>query len=181
MSSFIQRMIGASKLDAATYEEVEHDKSSLGQALGVVVIASIAAGIGSVYYAGIIGGLLLGTLAALVGWFVWAFLTWIIGTKMLPEAQTEADIGQLLRTIGFASAPGVLRIFGFIPGIGGLIVLAVNIWMLVAMVVGVRQALDYESTGRAVGVCVIGWVVLLVLQLLVFTLLGSPGPAAGTP
>jgi hypothetical protein len=58
---------------------------------------------------------LLGTLAALLGWLIWAFLTWLIGTKLLPEASTEADIGQLMRTIGFASAPGILRVLGSSP------------------------------------------------------------------
>jgi len=171
MSSFSQRIIGAAKLDAAIYEEVEADSGALGQAMAVVVLSSLAAGIGSIYYAGFWSGLLLGTLAALMGWVVWAFMTWFIGTKLLPEPQTEADMGQLLRTIGFAAAPGILRVFGIIPGIGGLIVLACSLWMLAAMVVGVRQALDYQSTWRAVGVCVIGWVVLLVFQLLVLSLL----------
>ncbi len=177
MSSFSQRMIGAAKLDAATYEEVEADTGALGQAVAVVVLSSLAAGVGAVLYAGFWYGLLLGTLAALFGWVVWAFLTWIIGTKLLPEPQTEADMGQLMRTIGFAAAPGILRVFGIIPGIGGLIVFACSLWMLAAMVVGVRQALDYKSTWRAVGVCVIGWVVLLVFQLLAFSMLGSPSPA----
>ncbi len=95
----------------------------------------------------------------LVGWFIWAALTFLIGTKILPEPQTKADLGELLRTIGFSASPGVLRIFGMIPLLGGLIALAASVWMLVAMVVAVRQALDYTSTGRAVGVCAIGWLV----------------------
>jgi hypothetical protein len=94
-----------------------------------------------------------------VGWFIWAGLTFLIGTKILPEPQTKADLGELLRTIGFSASPGVLRIFGMIPLLGGLIALAASVWMLVAMIVAVRQALDYTSTGRAVGVCVIGWLV----------------------
>lgn len=174
MSSFTDRMIGAAKLDPAIYEEVEADTGALGQALAVVLLSSLAAGIGSMLYLGFFAGLFLGTLSALLGWVVWAFLTWIIGTKLLPEAQTEADMGQLLRTIGFSAAPGMLRIFGIIPVIGGLIVLACNIWMLVAMVVAVRQALDYTSTWRAVGVCAIGFVILLVIQGLLFSMMGTP-------
>ncbi len=173
MSSFTERMIGAAKLDAHTYEEVEHDSGAMGQAIAVVVLSSLAAGVGSVLYAGVWPGLVVGTIAALVGWVIWAFLAWIIGTKLLPEANTKADMGQLLRTIGFASAPGILRVLGIIPGIGGIIVFVCNIWMLAAMVVGVRQALDYTSTWRAVGVCLIGWLVLIALQALVFTMLGT--------
>ncbi len=77
----------------------------------VVVLSSLAAGIGSVGGAGLMG-LLFGALSALAGWYIWAFLTYFIGTRFLPEPQTEADVGQLLRTIGFSSSPGLLRVAG---------------------------------------------------------------------
>ena len=176
MSSFTERMIGAAKLDPDTYEEVEHDTGAMTQAVAVVLLSSVAAGIGSILYMDLVTALMVGTIAALLGWIIWAFLTWFIGTKLLPEPTTDADIGQLLRTIGFASAPGVLRVVGVIPGIGGLLMLACDVWMLAAMVVGVRQALDYTSTWRAVGVCLIGWVILILVQMAVFAMLGPPGP-----
>ena len=176
MSSFSERVIGAAKLDPETYEEVEHDRNAMGQALGVVLLSSLSAGIGSILYMDLLTAVVVGTIAALLGWVIWAFLTWFIGTRLLPEPTTEADMGQLLRTIGFASAPGMLRVVGVIPGIGGLLMLACDIWMLAAMVVAVRQALDYTSTWRAVGVCVIGFVVLILLQMAVFALLGPPAP-----
>jgi len=174
MSSFTERMIGAARLDAETYEEVEHDSNAMGQAVAVVLLSSVAAGIGSILYMDLLTALVVGSIAALLGWVVWAFLTWFIGTKLLPEASTEADMGQLLRTVGFASAPGILRVVGIVPGIGGLLMLACDIWMLAAMVVAVRQALDYTSTWRAVGVCVIGFVVLVLVQMAVFAMVGSP-------
>lgn len=174
MSTFTERMIGAARLEASIYEEVEHDSSAMGQAAGVVVLSSVAAGIGTMTQAGW-SGLLIGTIVALLAWVIWAALTWVIGTKVLPEEATEADIGQLMRTIGFSASPGLLRIGGLIPGVGPFIVLAVSLWMLAAMVVAVRQALDYTSTWRAVGVCAIGWVILLLFQALVFTLAGDPG------
>jgi hypothetical protein len=158
MSSFANRMIRAAKLDVNLYEEVEADKQAMGQAMAVVVLSSLAAGLGS-YSATGINGLLLGTVGALVGWFIWAFITFFIGTRLLPEPQTEADYGQLLRTIGFSSSPGVLRILGVIPVLGAIIFIVCGIWMLVAMIIAVRQALDYTSTWRAVGVCIIGWVI----------------------
>lgn len=174
MATFLERMIGAAKLDAATYEEVEHDTGSLGQAAGVVVLSSLAAGIGSMLYAGFWSGLVFGTVAALIGWVIWAALTWLIGTRLLPEEATEADLGQLMRTIGFSASPGILRLGGIIPGIGPLIVFAANVWMLAAMVVAVRAALDYTSTWRAVGVCLIGWLVLLAVQFLLIAVTGGP-------
>lgn len=181
MSSFTERVIGAARLESRIYEEVEHDKGAMGQAIAVVLLSSVAAGIGSALYMDLGTALVVGSIAALVGWLVWAFLTWLIGTKLLPEAETEADMGQLLRTVGFASAPGMLRFLGVLPGIGGLLVLACDLWMLAAMVVGVRQALDYKSTWRALGVCAIGWVVLIVVQGAVFAMVGAPGgPGAGS-
>lgn len=162
MASFTERMLGAAKLDPRTYEEVEADTNATGQALGVVVISSIAAGIGSFGFGGI-AGMIWGCVAALIGWVVWAFLIWIIGTKMLPEPQTRSDVAELLRTTGFASAPGVLRILGVLPLVGLLISFLAGLWMLVAMVIAVRQALDYQSMARAVVVCVIGFLVNLIL------------------
>jgi len=139
------------------YEEVEADQSAMNQAMVVVVLSSVAVGIGSAKMG--IFGIILITIAALIGWYVWAYLIYLIGVKLLPEKQTKADVGQLLRTIGFSSSPGVLRIFAFIPGLGPVISSAAGIWMLVAMIVAVRQALDYENTWRAVGVCMIGWLI----------------------
>ena len=172
----LDRMIRAARLDASLYEEVEADPSSMGQAMAVVVLASLAGGIGT---AGIEGqpGFILGVLLNLIGWYVWAFLTYVIGTKLLPHASTEADVGQLLRTIGFAAAPGLLRVVGFIPGIGQLVMLASALWSLAAMVVAVRQALDYDSTPRAVLVCLIGWIVQVLIIMIPFFVIGSFSPS----
>jgi hypothetical protein len=174
MAELVDRMLRAAKLDESLYEEVEKDQTAMPQAMAVVVIASVAGGVGSLGAAGL-SGLFLGLVASLVGWFVWALLTYFIGTRLLPEPQTKADLGELLRTIGFSSSPGVIRVLGFIPFLGGIILFAASIWMLVAMVVAVRQALDYQSTGRAVGVCLIGWIVQVVLYGLLFSIVGGPG------
>jgi len=169
MTPFVDRMIRASKLDVSLYEEVEADKNAMGQAVAVVGLASLAGGIGFMQTAGLTG-LVIGTAGSLIGWYIWAFLTYVIGTKLLPEPQTKADHGELLRTIGFSSAPGVLRIFAIIPGLGSMVNLLVGAWMLIAMVIAVRQALDYHSTYRALGVCVIGWLVQGAILALVFSL-----------
>ena len=171
MSIFQDRMIRAAKLDVNLYEEVEADKNAMPQAMGVVVLSSVAAGIASFSVAGV-SGILMGTVTALIGWYVWAFITYIIGTKLLPEPQTSADHGELLRTIGFSSAPGVIRILGIIPGLYGLVSIVASVWMLVAMIIAVRQALDYNSTLRAVGVCLIGWVIQAIFLALMFSIFG---------
>jgi hypothetical protein len=169
-------MVRAAKLDINLYEEVEADKGSMGQAITVVVLSSVAAGIGSIGVLGI-SGLIFGTIFALIGWFIWAFLVYIIGTKLLPEPQTKSDMGELLRTIGFSSAPGVIRVLGIIPFLGAVASIIAGVWMLVAMVIAVRQALDYKSTWRAIGVCVIGYViVLVVIYGFIFGVMGFSNP-----
>jgi len=160
-------MVGAAKLKVSTYEEVEADSTATVQAMGVVLLSAAAAGIGEIGYGG--RGVIIGCAAALIGWLVWAFLTWLIGTKFLDEPETNADIGQMMRTIGFAASPGILRAFGWIPLLGTVIEIIAWFWMLVAMVVAVRQALDYKSTGRAFLVCAIGWFV----NVLIFVSLGA--------
>jgi len=173
MANFANRIIRAARLDVALYEEVEADKSALGQAMGVVVLSSIAAGIGSASKAGLLG-MLIGVVVALVGWYIWAYLTYFIGTRLLPEPQTKADHGELLRTIGFSSSPGLIRVLGIIPVMRSIVFPIAAIWMLVAMIIAVRQALDYNSTLRAIGVCVIGWIVQIVLFVLLFSIFGGP-------
>jgi hypothetical protein len=166
MASLAERMIGAAKLDPHTYEEVEADQGAMGQAMAVVVISALAAGLGGIGGGG--RGLVMTAVAALIGWFIWAGITYFVGTKIMPDPQTRADMGQLLRTMGFAASPGVFRALGFIPILGWLISFGASVWMLVAMVVAVRQALDYQSTGKAVAVCAIGFLVYLGLTMLLF-------------
>ena len=178
MPSLINRLIRAAKLDVRLYEEVEADKSALGQAAAVVLISSIAAGIGAVSQLGV-RGIVTTAILALLGWVVWAFLTYIIGTKLLPVPETKTDLPEMMRTIGFATSPGVLNVFGFIPFIGGFIALAVAIWSFVAMVIAVRQALDYTSTWRAVGVCIIGFIVYIIISMVLAGLVGTQDMMSG--
>lgn len=171
MSRFVDRMIRAARLDPSLFEEVEQDEHALGQAVAAVLLFGLAGGLGTLSLAGV-RGLFAGALLALAGWFLWANLVYWIGTRLLPERQTEADLGQLLRTIGFSSSPGLLLALGVIPAIRFAVFAAGLLWMLAAMVVAVRQALDYSSTRRALEVCLIGWVVLPLLLSIPFIILG---------
>jgi hypothetical protein len=172
----INRMIRAARLDVSLYEEVEKDVKATDQAILVVVIASICAGIGGAIggqmtggLGGLVYGLVVGAITSLIGWFVWSFITYFIGTRVFKGPKTEATYGELLRCIGFSSSPGVIRIFSFIPILGGVIVFVAMIWSLVAMVVAVRQALDF-STGRAIATCLVGFLVLVVISAAVAVL-----------
>lgn len=171
MASWVNRVIGAARLDAATYEEVEADKSANWQAFGVVILVAFAAGVGGLALGG--QGFIGRTIAAALGWLLWAFLIWLIGTKFLPEQETRSDVGELLRTTGFAASPGLLLVFGLLPILGVSVTVAVSIWQLVAMVIAVRQALDYKSTARAIGVCAIGWAINLAAALWAAVLIGA--------
>jgi hypothetical protein len=175
----LDRMIRAAKLDVSLYEEVEKDASATNQALLVVVIASVCSGIGSAIggqmasgFGGFSVGLVVGAITALVGWLVWSFITYFIGTRVFKGPQTEATYGQLLRCIGFSDSPLVLSILSFIPLLGGIISFVASIWALVAMVIAVRQALDF-STGRAIATCIVGFIVLIVISAIVGLLTGG--------
>lgn len=165
----IKRMIGAAKLDIAIYEEVEADTSATRQAMVVVVLVALATGIGTLGSGGPVG-LVVGIVAGLGLWALWAWITYFVGTTLLKTAETKANWGQLARTLAFAQSPGVLKVFGFIPVLGPLVFAIASIWQLVAMVIAIRQALDYTSTWRAVGVAVIGFIPYAIVSGVVYAL-----------
>jgi hypothetical protein len=159
-------MIGAAKLRTETYEEVEADRSATLQAVLVVVIVALATGIGFIT-AGGVSGLIRGVVSGLAGWVLWAWITYFVGTKLFRTPDTQADWGQLARTLGFAQSPGVLRVFGVVPVVGPVLFVLATLWQLVAMVIAVRQALDYTSTWRAIRVVVTGFIPYVVLTAIV--------------
>ena len=170
-SIFINRIIRACKLDISLYEEVEADETATLQAASVVVLSSIAAGVGAISLGA--SNFLMAPLLSLVSWYIWAYLIYFIGAKLFPEPNTKADHGQLLRTIGFSSAPGLIRVFAFTPSLMNITFILAGMWMMVAMIIAVRQALDYQSTWRAVGVVVIGFLVQAIVLLAILRIFGS--------
>lgn len=174
----LARMMGAARLNVVTFEEVESDSSATKQAMLVVIFVSIAGAIG-----GLSGGplgLIAGLLFGLIQWAAWAGVTYFIGTTILKTPGTQADWGQLARTTGFAQTPGLLKVLSFLPAVGPLIFLVASIWQLVAMVIAVRQALDYQSTGRAIGVVVIGFLIVVIpLGILRMIIDAATGAASG--
>lgn len=166
-STFLRRVIGAAALRVATYEEVEADRRATWQAIAVVVLSSLAAGLGSRELgAGTPARVAFFSAVALIAWVAWAVVVFEIGTRVLPGRHTRVDVGQLLRTTGFATAPGLVRIVGVVPGMTIPVFVIATLWMLGAMIIAVRQALDYTSTRRAVAVCGIGWGLAITVALL---------------
>ena len=170
-SQFINRMIRASKLDVTLYEEVEADKSATLQAALVVVLSSLAAGVGALSLGA--SNFLMAPILSLVSWYIWAYLIYFIGVKLFPEPNTKADHGELLRTIGFSSAPGLIRVFGFTPELMSVTFIGSSFWMLACMVVAVRQALDYKSLWKAFGVVILCWFVQALMLFLILLILNK--------
>jgi len=173
-NTYLQRLIGAAALDAAIYEEVEADAGATTQAFITVLLSSIAAGIGSRELGGAtVGSVVFISMLALLAWAAWALVTYAVGVRMFAQPQTSSNVGELLRTIGFASAPGFLRVLGVLPGVTVPVFAVTAVWMLAAMVVAVRQALDYDNTLRAIAVCVVGWALAGALVVVLSAFWGS--------
>jgi len=158
--SIVDRMRGAALLDVATYEEVEHDNEATGQAAVVVVIVAVCSAIGAVWRGG--PSIILAPVTAILGWLLWSAVAYLIGDKLLGGTATW---GELLRTVGFAQSAGVLMIFGIIPVLGGIVRVVVGLWLLVAGIVAIRQALDF-STGKAIITAFLGWLAMVLLAFL---------------
>jgi hypothetical protein len=157
MNTWTSRLLGSARLDAGAYEDVEADKHANLQAIAVVIVSSLAAAVGT----GVRDArdLFAFLAAALVSWVIWVLLTLLIGTQLLPGKNTHADFGQVFRATGFSATPGILRILGLLPFVGGILFFGATVWMLFSFVVAIRQALDYDSTLRALAVSLLGWFV----------------------
>ncbi len=175
MSRFLDRMYRAARLDAGVYDEVVVDTGAMFQAMMAVFIYSAATAYGTFGRAGV-AGINFGMITTLLGWYIWAFSTYFIGVRLLPEAQTNMDRKYVLRALGFASSPGLIRLLALIPGMSTVVFLITTVWMIMASVVAIKQALCFTSTYRAVGVCILGWIIGAVFQgLLLIALLSVFG------
>jgi hypothetical protein len=163
--TFGERLIGAMKLDPGTFEDIERDPTALSQTIGVIALAAVSLGIGNVWYGGV-SGIVFSIITSLIGYVLWAVVVWLVGTKVMPDPATKADFQETFRVVGFAAAPGVLGIITIIPILGWLLVFLLWLWSIAAMVVAVRQVLDYTDTFKAVIVVIIGFVVNFVVTMI---------------
>jgi hypothetical protein len=187
-TSLVSRMIRAARLDTSLYEEVEHDQTATRDAGIVVAIVAVCSAISQALtlmthpavaravappnpIVAAIGALI----AALLGWVVWSYVTYFVGTRLFHGTATP---GEMLRTIGFAQSPGVLSILGFIPVLGGIVGLVVFIWTLVAGVIAVRQALDFD-TGKAILTAIVGWLFLVIITIAIAVIVGGAAYGLG--
>jgi hypothetical protein len=168
MASLTDRIMRAAKLEVRLYQQAKAHKKAMDHAIRIVILAGLAAGVGSMADRGF-GAMLFGSIAALLGWCVWALSAYLIGTKLLPEPRTKADMVEFARTVGFAASPGLAHVLGIIPPLAATILFVTAMWMLVAMVIAVKEALNYMSTARAVGVCITGWIIYLLIGFWLYT------------
>ena len=173
----IRTMIRAAMLRADAYEEVEANKSATGQAMAIVVLVSLATGIGYTSLTGATSWSLIdmvqGAVVSLIAWALLAWITFIVGAKLLPSAETKANWGELARTLGFAQTAGILKIGGLIPGIGPFLFTFGSLMVLMATFIAIRQALDYSSTLRAVVVGVISYIPYVTIMAIALSLVGG--------
>ena len=168
-ASVVERAIGAARLDPRAYEDVERDEAATGTALAIVVLVAIASGIGNLGNNGVIG-LIVGVIVGVIGFVLYAGIAYLVGAKLFATAETRVTWGQLIRTLGFAQAPGILYVLGILPAVGGLIRFVVGVWILVASIIAIRQACDF-STGRAVLTAVVAWIIYFIFVALPATVL----------
>jgi hypothetical protein len=165
--------MGAAMLDRSMYEGIEADRSITGQAAAAVLLSSLAGGFGAGgWFTGDVRMFATVSALALVTWVAWAMLMHQIGTRILPEPQTRATLGELLRTVGFAAAPGLFYVFAAFPVVTIPVFLVTIVWMFAAMVIGARHALDYTSSWRALAVCGVAFSLVLGIAFVMGVLFG---------
>ena len=165
---FVNRIYRSIKIDPQLFDEVQKDKKATIQAAGVVVLSSTAAGVGAIQLGA--NSFFLAPALSLISWFVWAYIVYFVGVKLFPDIKTKTSHSALLRTIGFSSAPGIIRIFGFNSDLMTVTFIGSAFWMLACMVVAVKQTLSYRSLWKALLVVIISWLVQAFL-LIVFLFL----------
>ena len=169
MASFGERVIGAMRLDANTFEEIERDQTAIGQTVGVIVLAAVSAGIGNIFWGGITG-IFSNAIVMLIQYAVWAVMIWVIGTKVMPDPATKADLPETFRVIGFAAAPWLLGFITIIPLVGWLIMFVLWLWSIAVMVVAVKQVLDYADYAKPAIVVVIAFVVQFIVGMMLMAM-----------
>ena len=165
---FFNRIYRSIKIEPQLFDDLKKDRKATIQAALVVVLSSTAAGIGAIQLGA--SNFFIAPFLSLISWFVWAYIVYFVGVKLFPEKSTDSTPSALLRTIGFSSAPGLIRVFGITPDLMLVTFVGSAFWMLACMVVGVRAALDYKSLWRTLGVVVVAWLLQAILLLAILML-----------
>jgi len=167
ISLFLNRIFRSVKIEPEVFNEVQKDKGATIWAALVVILSSSAAGIGATSLGA--SNFILAPIFSLISWFVWAYIVYFVGVKLFPDIKTKTTQFALLRAIGFSSAPGIIRVFGFNEDLMVVTFVGSAFWMLVCMVVAVKETLNYRSLWKAFGVVIISWFVQAFILLAILS------------
>ena len=162
-TSFIKRIFRAIKIDPDLYEEVEHDKSATFQAATVVVLSSLAAGVGAIHLGA--SNFILGPFISLASWYFWAFLIFIVGTKLFPDKQTKVSFKKVLTAVGFAHSPGLIRFFAVTPELMIPIIFLTQFWIFAALIISTKQILNLKSNLKSFGIVFLSFLIIVFLSI----------------
>lgn len=169
LSATLQRVVRAATFDVKFYNEVKDTPSLTNEALLVVIGSTVLASLGALQ--GGFRGLLATLIAGIAGYYIWAWVTRLVGANFF---EGSGDMGQLLRTLGYASAPRALGLLGIIPCVGGIAMLISFLWTLATGILAVREGHSVDTT-KAIVISVIGWVIVVVVQIVLYAVFGIFG------
>lgn len=167
MNLFLNRLFRAAKLNTDLYQEVISDAGTMFQAMMAVFVYSASTAYGGFARAGV-AGINFAMITTLIGWYIWAFSTYFIGTRLLSEDDIRTDRKAVLRAMGFATAPGLFRLAGLIPDMAGISFIISSIWIIAAAVLAVKLVLNFKSIYRAAGACILGLIISIIFQGLMY-------------
>ena len=168
ISLFLNRVYRSIKIDPDVFDEVQKDKSATLPAAIVVLISSSAAGFGASNLG--MMNFFFAPILSLLSWFIWSYIVYFVGVKLFPDAKTKINQVNVLRAIGFSSAPGIIRALSFNQDLMTVTFIGSAFWMLACMVVAVRQTLNFKSLWKAFGVVIIAWLIQAFGLIVILTL-----------
>lgn len=171
LDRIIQRGKEVATFNTRTLAEIARDPRALPEAAIIVVAVAVARGIGGLNDGA--SGLVAGIILSLLGWVIAAMVTYFVGTRITGTPTTSGSVESLMRTLGYASAPNIFAIFGFIWIIGGMILGVLWIWTLITTILAIRAALNM-GTARAVATGLLAWIASGIVTLLLSLILDLP-------
>ena len=177
----MDRIIKALTFKTEVYADVENDATFTSTAWIIVVVISLLNQIGARAGSNIgnwLLGAVIGTAFAILAFAVAVYVINLVGRVVF---KAEVDFGELVRTLGLAYVWQIVGLLGILGAIS--IALACLIsplifigWILtvIAWFIAVKEALDLDWVPTIVTV-VIGWVVLIVINLLASVVLAALG------
>ena len=104
-------------------------------------------------------------LTAILTWFIWAILIFVIGVKIFPDKQTKVSIKKVLTGVGFAHAPGLLRFFAITPELMIPIIFLTQFWIFASLIISKREILNLKSNFKSFGIIFLAFLIIAFLSI----------------